>query len=165
MMLIKMMTSSFAKPASLEEYRETVKRRRAPLLAGAAAGALIVVLGLAAVPVVCAGMEQVYFLSGLLTGMGSAIAAACLVAVMKLNRLLKDEQALKNARLEELDERNQAIQKTACTVTLLAAMVALIAAVVVFAFVDMAVFRVLYICMLGLMLLYVVVLLVCRRMM
>ena len=44
-MLIKVLTNSFAKQASLEEYREIVKKRRMLLLLCAAVGLLIVEIG------------------------------------------------------------------------------------------------------------------------
>ena len=108
-MLIKVLTNSFAKQASLEEYREIVKKRRMLLLLCAAVGLLIVAIGVGVIPQVCAGMERVDFLSGLLAGMGSGIGGACLALWAVLGSRLRDEQALKQARLEELDERNQLV--------------------------------------------------------
>lgn len=164
-MLIKVLTNSFAKQASLEEYREIVKKRRMLLLLCAAVGLLIVAIGVGVIPQVCAGMERVDFLSGLLAGMGSGIGGACLALWAVLGSRLRDEQALKKARLEELDERNQLIQKTACTATLLMGMAVLVVAVVVTAFLNMTVFKTLYACLMGMVLLYAVTVLVCRRLM
>ena len=126
---------------------------------------LIAAIGGGVIPQVCAGMERVDFLSGLLTGMGSGIGGACLALWAVLGSQLRDEQALKQARLEELDERNQLIQKTACTATLLMGMAVLVVAAVVTAFLNMTVFETLYACLMGMVLLYVVTVLVCRRLM
>ena len=103
------------------------------------------------------------FLMGCAMGIG--IGGACLALWAVLGSQLRDEQALKQARLEELDERNQLIQKTACTATLLMGMAVLVVVVVVTAFLNMTVFKTLYACLMGMVMLYAVTVLVCRRLM
>jgi tellurite resistance protein TehA-like permease len=53
------------------------------------------------------------FLSGVYSGVGSALIALSVIFIIKTRKILKDEIKLKQKRLEEQDERNQMITQKA----------------------------------------------------
>ncbi len=53
------------------------------------------------------------FLSGVYTGVGSALIAIGIVFIIKTKKILKDEAKIKQKRLAEQDERNQMIMQRA----------------------------------------------------
>lgn len=99
------------KAATNEEYRKELKSRNWWLLLMLVCGA---VAAIAALVVENTNTETVPdYMLGVYCGTGTGIMLGCLVLVIRNFILLKNEEKLKQSRLENYDERNAEIQSKA----------------------------------------------------
>ena len=65
------------------------------------------------------------YTAGFYTGVGSGLILGGLAGILKIRKTLKDEEAIKKARLAETDEREQAISSRALHATLIILLLAI----------------------------------------
>lgn len=124
---------SGCKAKNNEEYRAVLKKRRGVY-------ALFILVGLATEGIVlflhfCARFHFGAYQLGFLLGLGAGLMLGSVVGVLRICRIMTDEEKLKEFRLKETDERelevnSRALQATAKT--LLAALYAVLIAAGVF---------------------------------
>ncbi|MED9903067.1 MAG: hypothetical protein UFG06_02665 [Lachnospiraceae bacterium] len=99
-----------------DEYRIVLKHRQRRIFFIIAAGVLTVVFSLIFFTVFKEVTDD--FRLGVLTGIGTGLAAGGIIAALRIQWILSDEDRLKGQRLRETDEReveagNQALRATA----------------------------------------------------
>ncbi|HBL06883.1 MAG TPA: hypothetical protein DDZ33_08185 [Clostridium sp.] len=90
-----------------KDYKKVLKKRISLLY-------IVIILGVATLAISFIFSVGKYnylpdFLSGFYTGIGASLITIGLIFIIKIKKLLKDENKLKEKRLEEQDERNQLI--------------------------------------------------------
>lgn len=90
-----------------EEYRKVLKRRNAWMIALIIMGVLIAVVALAAESSETAALPE--YILGVYCGFGTGLALAGIILLVRNLILMKDEEKLKQSRIENSDERLQEI--------------------------------------------------------
>lgn len=90
-----------------EEYRKVLKRRNAWMIALIIMGVLIAVVALAAESSGTAALPE--YILGVYCGFGTGLALAGIILLVRNLILMKDEEKLKQSRIENSDERLQEI--------------------------------------------------------
>lgn len=94
-----------------EEYRAVLKKRQLRMCLFILAGFLTEVIVLAAY--FCMRISLPDYQMGFLLGLGAGLAFGGMVALIKIHRLLADEEKLKESRLKETDERELEVNSLA----------------------------------------------------
>ena len=89
-----------------EEYRVVLKRRQKKMFLSLLAGVLTVVLG-----IVCIWLDSFEdsYQIGLVLGFGAGLALGTVIRMIKILKVLKSEERLKEERLRETDEREREV--------------------------------------------------------
>lgn len=121
----------------MDKYRERVKTRT-NLLMLVAGAALLIYVGLLYYRDRLSDLPD--FIQGFQTGMMIGIELAVIAFIVKYMRALKSDDALKKLYIKEKDERSGQILQSACTYTIIAAILGLSLAAVVASFFHTVVF-------------------------
>lgn len=112
-----------------KDYRKTLKKRMCMYYIMILLGAITLTLSIIFSTGSLAYLSS--FLSGVYSGIGSALIAIGIVFIIRTRKLLKDEAKLKQKMLEERDERNQMIiQKAMCSASTILLIVAYISLII-----------------------------------
>lgn len=99
-----------------EEYRAELKKRQRLMGILVLLGIVTVVTMIAIIILIPESLES--YSAGFFCGVGTGLILGGLLGILKIRKTLKDEAALKEARLTETDEREQAISAKALQTTL-----------------------------------------------
>lgn len=121
----------------MDKYRERVKTRT-NLLMLVAGAALLIYVGLLYYRDRLSELPD--FIQGFQTGMMIGIELAVTAFIVKYMRALKSDEALKKLYIKEKDERSGQILQSACTYTIISAILGLSLAAVVASFFHTVVF-------------------------
>ena len=99
-----------------EEYKAELKKRKCLMIALLLLG--LFTLAVMAVILLTRPDARENFTAGFFCGVGIGLVFGAILCIRKLQKTMNDEAALKRARLEETDEREQAISAKALQMTL-----------------------------------------------
>ena len=99
-----------------EEYRAELKKRQRLMGILVLLGIVTVVTMIAIIILIPESLES--YSAGFFCGVGTGLILGGLLGILKIRKTIKDEAALKEARLTETDEREQAISAKALQTTL-----------------------------------------------
>lgn len=99
------------KPKNNEEYRVSLKNRQKGLGVMAVAGVLTIAL--AAVLELCNKELMDEYAVGFLSGVGTGLFVGAIAGILKIRRILQNEELLKQCRLRKTDEREREISARA----------------------------------------------------
>ncbi|HJA67142.1 hypothetical protein B5F07_10505 [Lachnoclostridium sp. An169] len=151
-MLIRSMLFHGAKTD--EEFREKLKARRRLMIPFIVLGLAAVIAGIIA-GIVFEDSQQGSFLGGMYTGAGAAVTAAAIVAIIRINKTLKDEKRLHRQRIEESDERRNDIVTRSSSMAGFVMLYVCFAGLLIAGFFSMAVYWTLWCVMVGYFLCFV----------
>ena len=140
-----------------EEYKEELKKRMRTLVVMFALGALTLVTMIVLIVLKPQMLES--YEAGLFTGMGTGLMVGAIMGIIQLRSRMKNEETLKKARLAETDERERELSNVAIRMTSKVMMAALYLVMLLSLFVAKEASLV----MCGLILLYFVSYIVCRK--
>ena len=140
-----------------EEYKEELKKRMRTMVVMFVLGALTLVTMIVLIVLKPTMLES--YEAGLFTGMGTGLMIGAIAGIIQLRSRMKNEESLKKARLAETDEREREISNVAIRMTSKVMMAALYLLMLLSLFVAKEAALV----MCGLILLYFVSYIVCRK--
>lgn len=134
------------KTTTLEEYKAAVRRRVNLFWGLSALGALTLAVTVLLVGGQAAETGDAAHLHGFWCGIGAGLIVAGSLLATRTRALLKNEEKLRRAQLEEQDERNQAVTARALSLTAAVLVFGIYAAMLVASFFSMTVFYTLLCC-------------------
>lgn len=140
-----------------EEYKEELKKRMRTLVVMFVLGALTLVTMIVLIVLKPQMLES--YEAGLFTGMGTGLMVGAIMGIIRLRSRMKNEETLKKARLAETDERERELSNVAIRMTSKVMMAALYLVMLLSLFVAKEASLV----MCGLILLYFVSYIICRK--
>ncbi|GKI14138.1 hypothetical protein CE91St44_06230 [Oscillospiraceae bacterium] len=161
-MLIKLFSCP-AKNATLEEYKAALRRRVRLFCGLSVLGVLTLAVTLLLMGGRIAEAHDTAHLEGIWCGIGVGLTLAGAVLAARTRALLNNEEKLRRTRLEEQDERNQAVFARALNLTAFTLLFGLYVAMLVSSFFNMTVFYTLFYCAVSAFVLLAIFRAICSR--